>query len=211
VVNVLNSPTFTLNSSEDILQTVHQLLQQQDSSDELFDRNLKAESSVNEKTLFNMQEKNKEEWNKGRFNIQRYFFHKLKEVFHLLFDVLHLSIFNNTIYSLAFFSHGDLFLNLLIFFPEKISKLLSEITKNIGKITFQDTRFSTKPRDDCFDLKKLIEKEGHLYRSKLLTFKNEFFELSNKFINDSYTNQARDKSINKGSKKSCIEFPHITE
>jgi hypothetical protein len=207
---VLHSPTFTLNSSEDILLTVHQLLQQQDSSDELFDRNLKAEASVNEKTLFNMQEKSKEEWNKGRFNIQRYFFYKLKEVFHLLFDVLHLSIFNNTIYSLAFFSHGDLFLNLLIFFPEKISKLLSEITKNIGKITFYDTRFSTKPRDPCFDLKKLLEKEGHLYRSKLLTFRNGFFESSNKFINESYTDQTKDKSV-KGTKKSCIEFPHITE
>ena len=211
VANVISSPTFTLNSPEELLQTVHQLLQQEDSSDGLFDRNLKAEPSLNEKTLFNMVEKNKEAWNKGRFNIQRYFLHKLKGIFDLLFDVLHLSIFNNTIYSLAFFSQGDLFMNLLIFFPTQISRLLSEITKNIGKITFYDSRFSTHPRAPCFDLKKLLKKEGYLFRPKLLTFGSEFFDFSNQFINHFYMNQSTGNIFQKSTKKTNIEFPHISE
>lgn len=211
VANVLSATTFTLDSPDELLAVVHRLLQQQDARDELFDQNLKTVASINEKTFINMPVKNKEAWNRGRFNLQRYFFHRLKEVFHLLFDVLHLSLFDNTVYSLAFFSHGDLFLNLLLFFPAPISKLLAEVTRNVGRIVFRDSRFSPEPRRPGFDLKQLLEKEGHLRRAKLLNFRSDFFGLSDRFVDNAYKGTVFSDPGDTGRKKSCLEFPHITE
>lgn len=211
VANVLSSSTLVRTSPSELLQKVHRYLQQEESLDELFDHNLRAESKVNEKTLYNMTEKTKEKWEKGRFNIQRYFFHKLKGVFELLFEVLHLSVFNNTLYSLAFFSQGDLFLNLLVFFPDQISTLLSEITRNIGRVTFFDSRFAVERTRPSFTLEDLVEKEGHLYRPKLLRFRNGFFSLSNRFINRSYQRKVKPTETEEQPRANNIEFPHAAE
>jgi hypothetical protein len=210
--NVLRNSTHQGDSPEQLLQKLRKVLQQEDSLDELFDRNLKTESKFNEKTIGSLQKGPREKWEKGRLNIQRYIFHKLKGVFELLFEVLHLSIFDNCLYSLSFFAQADLFLNLLVFFPDPVFTLLAEMTKNVGKVSFFDSRFSTDQHSPSFDLDTLILKEGHLFHSKLLSFRNGFFELSNQFINQSYNIKTKKHELNHiSSKTKNIEFPHITE
>lgn len=183
----------TIDCVADILHTenrdnemgiISKLLQKEIKTEGLFDPNLMYQISKPEKVLNSLSEEEKEKWNRQRFNIPRFIFNKFKIIFEAVLKFLSLIIFENTFYCIYLSKKLSIFLKLLYFFPDHISRILKEISLKIGQISFFDSRIEkTKQLSSNFIFDKLIKNEGFLYREGLFSFCSEFFELSNKFMN----------------------------